>query len=115
MSRSANLDQDASGIVRTATPTGIPVSETSDRVTVSSVPISRQSVVSMSGAVDVEAAWLDRLVVESGIAPRLRDHGITQGDLALLASEAMKQQRLLVNNPCLIDEADARRLYEAAW
>ena len=33
----------------------------------------------------------------------------------LLASEAMKQTRLLVNNPCAIEEADARRLYEAAW
>ncbi|MDQ3143883.1 MAG: iron-containing alcohol dehydrogenase [Pseudomonadota bacterium] len=58
---------------------------------------------------------LDTLVVASGIAPRLRDHGIAPSDLPLLASEAMKQQRLLVNNPCAIDEADARRLYEAAW
>jgi two-component system NtrC family sensor kinase len=61
MSRSANLDHEQSGIVQTTT--SIPVSETSDRVTVSSVPISRESVVSMSGTVDVEAAWLDRLVV----------------------------------------------------
>lgn len=58
---------------------------------------------------------LDALVAASGIAPRLRDHGIGQGDIATLAREAMKQQRLLVNNPCPIDEADARRLYEAAW
>ena len=34
--------------------------------------------------------------------------------LDLLAAEAMKQERLLVNNPCPIIEADARRLYEAA-
>ena len=58
---------------------------------------------------------LDALVVASGLAPRLRDHGIAQGDIPTLAREAMKQQRLLVNNPCPIDEADARRLYEAAW
>ena len=58
---------------------------------------------------------LDTMVVDSGLAPRLRDHGITVDDIPLLAREAMKQQRLLVNNPCLIDEADARRLYEAAW
>lgn len=58
---------------------------------------------------------LDRLVSESGIAPRLRDHGITEQDIPLLASEAMKQGRLLVNNPVVIEEADARRLYEAAW
>lgn len=58
---------------------------------------------------------LDRLVADSGISPRLRDHGIGEADIPLLAREAMKQQRLLVNNPCPIDEDDARRLYEAAW
>jgi len=58
---------------------------------------------------------LDQLVTASGLAPRLREHGITQADIPLLAREAMKQQRLLVNNPCPIDEDDARRLYEAAW
>ena len=58
---------------------------------------------------------LDGLMTESGIAPRLRDHGIAESDIPTLAREAMKQQRLLVNNPCPIDEEDARRLYEAAW
>ena len=64
------------------------------------------------------ALFIDRLaalVIASGLAPRLRDHGISQADIPTLAREAMKQQRLLVNNPCAIDEADARRLYEAAW
>ena len=58
---------------------------------------------------------LDQLVSECGIAPRLRDHGIAIEDVPLLAREAMKQERLLVNNPCPIGEEDARRLYEAAW
>jgi len=58
---------------------------------------------------------LDRMIVASGIKPRLRDHGIVHDDFPLLAREAMKQTRLLVNNPCAIDEADAARLYEAAW
>ena len=58
---------------------------------------------------------LDQLVRESGIAPRLRDYGIDIAEAPLLAREAMKQTRLLVNNPCEITEADARRLYEAAW
>jgi len=58
---------------------------------------------------------LDRIVSKAGIAPRLRDHGIAEDDIPLLASEAMKQTRLLVNNPCPIEEADAKRLYEAAW
>jgi len=58
---------------------------------------------------------LDKLVAESGLKPRLRDHGIPEGDIPMLAKEAMRQQRLLVNNPCPIEEEDARRLYEAAW
>ncbi|MEO7813885.1 MAG: iron-containing alcohol dehydrogenase [Sphingomicrobium sp.] len=58
---------------------------------------------------------LDKVVIDSGLKPRLRDHGIARSDLPMLAREAMKQTRLLVNNPCPIDEADAARLYEAAW
>ena len=58
---------------------------------------------------------LDRMIVDSGLRPRLRDHGIERSDIPILAREAMKQTRLLVNNPCPIDEADAARLYEAAW
>ena len=58
---------------------------------------------------------LDRMIIDSGLKPRLRDHGITASDIPMLAREAMKQQRLLVNNPCPIDETDAARLYEAAW
>jgi two-component system, NtrC family, sensor kinase len=78
MSRLADLEHDASGIVRSATTTGIPVSETSDRVTVSSVPISRESLVSISGAVDVEAAWLDRLVVAACEMP------VAEGEAAVV-------------------------------
>ena len=58
---------------------------------------------------------LDQLVSESGIATRLRDYGIDASEAPRLAQEAMKQTRLLVNNPCPIEEDDARRLYEAAW
>ncbi len=60
-------------------------------------------------------AAMDRMIVDSGLQPRLRDHGIAHEDIPMLAREAMKQQRLLVNNPVSIDEADAARLYEAAW
>lgn len=58
---------------------------------------------------------LDQIVQASGLKPRLRDHGIPESDIPMLAKEAMKQQRLLVNNPCPIEEEDAQRLYEAAW
>jgi len=54
------------------------------------------------------------LSVAAGLPQRLSDVGVNKGHLDMLASEAMKQERLLVNNPCEISEADARRLYEAA-
>jgi alcohol dehydrogenase class IV len=54
------------------------------------------------------------LSVSAGLPQRLCDVGVNSGHLDMLASEAMKQERLLVNNPCAITEADARRLYEAA-
>jgi alcohol dehydrogenase len=50
----------------------------------------------------------------AGVPRGLAEVGVTAADLDRLASEAMKQERLLVNNPCPITEADARRLYEAA-
>ena len=58
---------------------------------------------------------LDSLAQSSGLALRLRDHGIAFEEASVLAREAMQQTRLLVNNPCEISESDARRLYEAAW
>jgi alcohol dehydrogenase class IV len=58
---------------------------------------------------------LDALARSSGLPLRLRDHGIAFEEAPVLAKEAMRQTRLLVNNPCEISESDAQRLYEAAW
>ena len=41
--------------------------------------------------------------------------GIGETHLEKLASDAMKQQRLLVNNPRALGEADALAIYRAAW
>jgi alcohol dehydrogenase class IV len=60
------------------------------------------------------AGRLAAVSAEAGLPQRLRDVGVAASDLGLLASEAMKQERLLINNPCPITEVDARRLYEAA-
>ncbi len=57
---------------------------------------------------------MSELFAATGLPQRLRDVGIGPGDLDLLAAEAMKQERLLVNNPCPITQAEARRLYQAA-
>jgi signal transduction histidine kinase len=77
MSRSANLDHEATGVLQSPMTTP-PVSEPSERVTVSSVPISRESLVSVSGTVDVEAAWLDRLVVAACEMP------VAEGETAVV-------------------------------
>jgi alcohol dehydrogenase class IV len=50
-----------------------------------------------------------------GMQTRLRDVGIGEEHLAKMASDAMKQQRLLVNNPRTVSEADALTIYKAAW
>jgi alcohol dehydrogenase class IV len=52
--------------------------------------------------------------IAAGMPQRLRDVGVAANDLDGLASDAMRQERLLRNNPCPIELHDARRLYEAA-
>ncbi|MBA8841462.1 iron-containing alcohol dehydrogenase [Ochrobactrum sp. RH2CCR150] len=64
------------------------------------------------------AAFIERLAALSsklGLQPRLRDVGIGEEHLAGMARDAMKQTRLLVNNPRDLSEADALSIYQAAW
>lgn len=68
-------------------------------------------------AADRTKALVDMLCalpVELGLPTRLRDVGITSGDIGLLADDAMKQTRLLVNNPRDVAHADAVAIYEAS-
>ncbi len=58
---------------------------------------------------------LDALARRCELPTRLRDVGIEREAIARLASDAMLQTRLLVNNPRSVAEADARGIYEAAW
>lgn len=57
---------------------------------------------------------MEKLSKACGLQQNLRDVGIAKGDLDLLASDAMNQTRLLVNNPRPLTEEDARAIYEAA-
>jgi alcohol dehydrogenase len=52
--------------------------------------------------------------VDLGLPTRLRDVGITEKDLELLADDAMKQTRLLVNNPREVVHTDALAIYGAS-
>jgi alcohol dehydrogenase class IV len=75
-------------------------------------PTSRD--IGQQGQAQAFIQHLARLSRAAGVPQRLSAVGIGREHLDLLASEAMKQERLLINNPCPITEADARRLYEAA-
>lgn len=64
---------------------------------------------------DAFAERLHELAIACGIAMQLRAHGVTQESLPLLAQDAMKQTRLLVNNPRTLSYDDALMIYEKAW
>lgn len=55
------------------------------------------------------------LMNRSGAPQRLRNVDVTEDSLPMLARDAMKQSRLLVNNPVEVTEADALALYQEAY
>jgi alcohol dehydrogenase class IV len=61
------------------------------------------------------AESLAQLSRRCGLQARLRDVGIPEDAIELLATDAMKQTRLLVNNPRPLALEDARAIYRAAW
>ncbi|MGE6740593.1 iron-containing alcohol dehydrogenase [Allorhizobium pseudoryzae] len=64
------------------------------------------------------SAFIDALVSLAArlkLPPRLRDVGIPEEALPRMAADAMKQQRLLVNNPRVVSEIDALAIYRSAW
>ncbi len=75
--------------------------------------LSREEGVQGRCAAFIEA--LADLSARVGLQPRLRDVGIGEEHLAKMAADAMKQQRLLVNNPRPVGESDALAIYRAAW
>jgi alcohol dehydrogenase class IV len=68
-----------------------------------------------SGGADGFIDALEALMLATGLPLELKALGISHNQLPLLASEAMKQQRLLINNPVPITEGDALGLYQQAW
>jgi alcohol dehydrogenase len=73
----------------------------------------------LPGAVEPTAeafiAWLENLIADSGLPATLHQAQVAEDDLPMLASDAMLQQRLLINNPVDVDEAAALRLYQHAF
>ena len=58
---------------------------------------------------------LSDLSPRSGLPSRLRDAGVPEDSLPMLARDAMLQQRLLINNPRELTEADALAIYRKAY
>ena len=60
------------------------------------------------------SAFIDRmaaLVSDMPMAQRLSEVGVVEADLDRMATDALKVQRLLINNPREVSDADARDLY----
>ncbi|MCE4060599.1 iron-containing alcohol dehydrogenase [Pandoraea sputorum] len=58
---------------------------------------------------------IESMIVDTAIPRTLREVGVKQDDIARMASDAMLQTRLLVNNPREVSEADAFAIYSAAF
>lgn len=62
--------------------------------------------------------FIERIVAfidDVNLPVTLRELEISENDLPMLAADAMLQQRLLVNNPKDVTEADALAIYQAAY
>ena len=70
------------------------------------------------GAQAVCAEFIDKLEILSkklGLPQKLREVDIPKNACEKMAKDAMKQTRLLVNNPREVTEVDALNIYQAAW
>ncbi|MCX2981881.1 iron-containing alcohol dehydrogenase [Halieaceae bacterium IMCC14734] len=59
--------------------------------------------------------WLQTLIADLQLPASLEAMNIEASALPVLAADAMLQQRLLINNPRVVEEADALAIYQAAW
>ena len=67
------------------------------------------------GGADAFIDAVEELGRACGLEPRLRDVGIPADAVPMMAQDAMRQTRLLVNNPRPVTLEDARAIYAAAW
>ena len=58
---------------------------------------------------------IEQLIIDLKIPRKLKDVGINQKDIQTLATDALKQQRLLINNPREVNLEDVISIYEASY
>lgn len=92
----------------------LPNAETS-YAELASVLAPTQRLVSAAVAANWFVAELGRVVRQMPFAQRLRDVGVSEHDLDRLADDAMKVERLLVNNPRPMTREAARAIYAQQW
>ena len=68
-----------------------------------------------TASADALITGFEELGPSLGLPAKLREIGIAESDLDVMAHDAMAQTRLLQNNPRDVSEADARAIYGAAW
>ena len=59
--------------------------------------------------------YIEQLILDLKLPNTHKAMDVPEADLAMLASDSMKQQRLLINNPREVSEADALGIYQAAY
>tara|TARA_E500000178_G_scaffold237866_1_gene234361 strand:+ start:1462 stop:2607 length:1146 start_codon:yes stop_codon:yes gene_type:complete len=65
--------------------------------------------------IDNFIAGIEQLIIDLNIPRKLKDVGINQKDIQMLATDALKQQRLLINNPREVNLEDVVSIYEASY
>ncbi len=65
--------------------------------------------------IDNFIAGIEQLIIDLKIPRKLKDVGINQKDIQMLATDALKQQRLLINNPREVNLEDVISIYEASY
>ncbi len=65
--------------------------------------------------IDNFIAGIEQLIIDLKIPRKLKDVGINQKDIQILAADALKQQRLLINNPREVNLEDVISIYEASY
>ena len=65
--------------------------------------------------IDNFIAGIEQLIIDLKIPRKLKDVGINQKDIQMLATDALKQQRLLINNPREVNLKDIISIYEASY
>ena len=81
-------------------------------------PIIFPDLENSTSAQDISTKFIENLSKLSsnlGLEQRLRDVGIPENACESMAKDAMKQTRLLINNPKEITENDAYDIYKSAW